>query len=164
MPMPPFWRRAALVVHVVSSVGWIGAVAGYVALAIMAAVSADPAAVRAGWLGMELVGWFVIVPLSCLGAITGVLMSLATPWGLVRHYWVLIAFAVTVLSLVVLLLHMPTASATAARARVLDDGMIGGLGQDILHPVVGMTLLVFVAALNVFKPRGTTRWGRRKRV
>ena len=48
-------------------------------------------------------------------------MSLGTPWGLLKHYWVVIALVLTTLSLAVLLLHMPRVSTVAGLARTADD-------------------------------------------
>ena len=58
MIIPPALRRAALAVHVIASVGWIGAVVAYLALGIAAAMSDQPQTVRAAWIAMELSGWW----------------------------------------------------------------------------------------------------------
>ena len=55
-------RKLALTAHVTSSVGWFGAVAAFLALAIVGLTSPDPPVVRAAYLAMHLVTWFVIVP------------------------------------------------------------------------------------------------------
>ena len=158
--MSPPMRRVVLAVHVISSVGWIGAAAAYLGLGI-AATSGEAVTVRAAWVAMEIIGWWVIVPLGWLALGTGLVMSLGTAWGLVRHYWVLIALVLTVVSLLVLMLHMPSVSASAAAARTLDDTAVVGLGGDVLHPGLGLVILVVVAVLNLIKPRGLTRYGRR---
>ena len=159
MPMTAGLRRAALAVHVITSVGWIGAAAAYLVLGIAAAVSDQPSTVRAAWIAMELTGWVIIVPLGGLAFLTGLVMSLGTRWGLIRHYWVLIALVLTTIALVVLILHMPSASATAAAARTGDDRAVLQLGGDIVHPALGLVVLVVVAVLNLYKPRGLTRYG-----
>jgi hypothetical protein len=89
-------------------------------------------------------------------------MSLGTSWGLVRHYWVLIAFVLTTLALAVLLLHMPTVSQTAEVARTMTETKAVTLGGDIVHPAVGIGVLVVVAVLNIYKPRGQTGLGQHK--
>ena len=162
MAMPLALRRAALAVHIISSVGWIGAAAGYLVLGVVAGVSQQPLTTRAAWIGMELIGWLAVVPLGCLALVTGLVMSLGTPWGLFRHYWVLIALVLTVIALIVLILHMPTVTAAADLARTLDDGAVAELGGDVLHPAVGLMVLVVVAVLNIYKPRGVTAYGRRR--
>ena len=90
-------------------------------------------------------------------------MSLGTVWGLVRHYWVLFAFALTTVALVVLMLHMPSVTAAAGVARTADDATVLQLGGDVLHPSLGLFVLVVVAVLNLYKPAGTTSYGQRQR-
>jgi uncharacterized membrane protein len=162
MPLPQELRRATLAAHIVCSVGWLGAAAGYLALGVAAGTSRDTQIIRAAWIGMELTGWFVIVPLACVAFLTGLVLSLGTPWGLFRHYWVIIALLLTAVSLVVLVLHMPSVSAAAALARTADDASASQLGGDVLHPAVGLAVLVVVTVLNVHKPRGLTPYGQRK--
>ena len=151
-----------LAAHIISSVGWLGAAAAYLALAVAAEVNRQPLIVRAAWIGMELSGWFVIVPLGCLAYLTGLVLSLGTPWGLFKHYWVVIALVLTMLSLAVLLLHMPSVSTFASLARTADDAAINRLGGDVLHPALGLLVLIVITVLNVHKPRGLTPYGQHK--
>ena len=161
MAMSASLRRAALALHIISSVGWIGAAAGYLVLGVLAATSEQPLTIRAAWIGMEVIGWQVVVPLGCAALLTGLVMSLGTSWGLVQHYWVLIALVLTILALTVLILHMPTVTTNADLARTVDDLAVVALGGDVLHPALGLVMLVVVAVLNVYKPRGVTGLGRK---
>jgi hypothetical protein len=160
--MPTAVRKFALTVHLTSSVGWIGAVTAYLALGVAAVTSADAQTVRAAWTAMDVTGWWVIVPLALAALATGLVMSLGTPWGLFRHYWVLISLALTVLCTVVLVLHMPTVSAMASTARSAEGADLRALGGDLFHPGVGLVLLLAIAFLNVYKPAGLTPYGWRK--
>jgi hypothetical protein len=162
MSMPPALRRAMLAAHIICSVGWLGAAAAYLALGVAAQVSMEPQVMRAAWIAMELSGWFVIVPLACLAYLTGLVLSLGTPWGLFKHYWVVMALVLTTLSLAVLLLHMPSVSALAGLARTADDAAASRLGGDVLHPALGILVLLVVTVLNVHKPRGLTPYGQHK--
>lgn len=162
MTVTPQVRRPLLALHVICSVGWIGAALAYLALAVAAEVSPRAATVRAAWIGMELVGWFVLVPLGGLAWLTGMVLSLVTRWGLLRHYWVVIALALTTVALVVMVLHMPSVTAAAAVASTADDTAVARLGGDVLHPAVGLAVLVVVAVLNIYKPRGLTPYGQRQ--
>jgi len=160
--MTPRLRKFALTVHLTASVGWIGAVVAYLALGASAVTSQDAQTVRAAWIAMELTGWFAIVPLALAALLTGIAMSLDTPWGLFRHYWVLITLVLTILSTVVLLLHMPTVSSLADVARGADNADLGGLGGDLFHAGGGLLVLLVIAVLNMYKPRGMTPYGWRK--
>jgi uncharacterized membrane protein len=151
-----------LTVHIIGSVGWIGAAAAYLALGIAAGAAGDPDTVRAAWIAMELAGWFVIVPLAMSALITGIALSVATSWGLLRHYWVVVSLALTALSLGVVLLHMPKVSAMAEAARGSNEPAVLRLGGEVIHPVLGLVVLTVITALNVHKPRGLTPYGARK--
>ena len=162
MTMTPGLRKFVLTVHLTSSVGWVGAAVAYLALGVAAATSQDAQMVRAAWIAMELTGWFVIVPLALAALLTGLVMSLGTPWGLFRHYWVLITLVLTIFATVVLLLHMPTVSSLADVAREADGADLAGLGGDLIHAGGGLLVLLAITALNVYKPRGMTPYGWRK--
>jgi hypothetical protein len=160
--MAPGLRKLALTVHLTCSIGWIGAVMAYLALGVSAVTSQDAQMVHAAWIAMELIGWFVIVPLAIAALLTGLVMSLGTSWGLIRHYWVVFTLVLTVLSTAVLLLHMPAVSSLAGAARAADGAAHGGHGGDLPHAAGGLLVLLAIAALNVYKPRGLTPYGWRK--
>jgi len=81
---------------------------------------------------------------------------------LFRHYWVLISFVLTIFSVAILLLHMPTVSAMADIAQEADGATLATLGGDLLHPGVGLVILLVIETLNVYKPAGMTRYGWRR--
>lgn len=160
--MSPRVRKIALSVHLISSLGWIGAVVAYLALGISSIVSPDTQAVRAAWTAMDVTGWWAIVPLAIAALVTGVVMSLGTPWGLFRHYWTLISLVLTVLCTAVLLEHMPGISSIASMASQMDAAQLRALRGDLMHPGIGLAILLLVAVLNIFKPAGVTPYGWRK--
>lgn len=161
MLSPPA-RKLALSVHLTVSGGWIGAVVAYLGMGMTAARSNDPGLIRSMWSAMEIVGWYVIVPLALASLLTGLLMALGTKWGLFRHYWVSISFGLTVLAVAVLLLHMPTVTSTAELARSAEGRALQALGGDLAHPSIGLVILFAIQILNLYKPRGLTRYGWRK--
>ena len=86
MTMTPRLRTFALTAHVASSVGWLGAVVVFLALAGVGLTSQDAQTVRGAYLVMEPAAWFVLVPLAFASLLTGLVMSLGTTWGVFRHY------------------------------------------------------------------------------
>ncbi len=163
--MTPPVRKFALTAHVTSSVGWLGAVAAFLALAVAGLTSQDPQVVRAAYLAMELTAWFVIVPLSLASLVTGLVQSLGTTWGLFRHYWVLIKLLMTILATLALLVHMRPISYMARVAATTTIARADHRGVRVqLVATAGAALLVLLVAttLGVFKPRGITPYGRRK--
>jgi len=163
MRLTPRGRKFALAVHLLTSVGWIGAVLAYIALGLAASSSADSHRVRGAWESMELIGWYVLVPLAIGSLVTGLVMAVGTQWGLVRYYWVLFAFVMTTLATVVLVLHMPEVSAISEEARTADDSELEGMGGDLFHAVLGLAVLLMILVLNIYKPPGMTRYGWRHR-
>lgn len=164
MIMAPRLRKFALAVHITLSVGWIGAVAGYIALDLAAATSRDTQTLRAAYLGMELIAWYVIVPLALASLLTGLTMSLGTRWGLLRYYWVLISFLLTLIATIVLLVETQTISyfANIAADPRTSSHDLRELGNTLVHSVGGTLVLLVILVLNVYKPRGMTRYGWRK--
>jgi hypothetical protein len=166
MTMGPRLRKVALTAHVASSVGWLGAVAGFLALAVGGLTSQDAQTVRAAYVAMELTGWFVLVPLAFASLLTGLVQSLGTKWGLFRHYWVLFKLLINLVATVVLLLYTQTLGSLAdlAAETTSSSGDLSGLRSPspVLHSGVALLLLLVATTLAVYKPRGLTPYGRRK--
>jgi hypothetical protein len=162
--MPPRVRKFALSVHITFSVGWIGAVAAYIALDVTTATSQDRQTLRTAYLAMELIARYVIVPLAFASLLTGIVMSLGTKWGLFRHYWVLISLMLTMIATVVLLVETPTISffAHLAADPTTSDDDLRSLGSTLVHSVGGTVVLLVILVLNMYKPEGMTRYGQRK--
>jgi hypothetical protein len=156
-------RKFALTAHVTSSVGLLGAIASFLALAIAGLTSRHDTMVQAAYVAMELTASFVIVPLAFAALLTGLIQSLGTRWGLFRHYWVLAKFVLTVFATVIMLLKMKLISYAAGIAgTTLSSGDLRQAGiQLMVHAAAGLLLLLVPAALSVYKPRGTTPYGAR---
>jgi hypothetical protein len=156
-------RKFALTAHVASSVGWLGAVVVFLGLAVVGLTSQDAQTVRGAYLVMEPAAWFVLVPLAFASLLTGIVQSLGTTWGLFRHYWVLAKLLINVVSTIVLLLYMETFSlmASVAADPSADLGTVR-TASPALHATVALLLLLVATILAVYKPRGMTRYGRRK--
>jgi hypothetical protein len=160
--MRPFVRKLALTAHVSCSVGWFGAVGVFLALAVTGLASSEKDVEAAMYLAMHVTGWFVIVPLCLASFVTGVLQSLGTPWGLFRHYWVIIKLVITVLASAFLLLHMTLVDRLA---RAATDGSIAGdhgfRVQIVADAAAALAALIVTTVLAIYKPRGTTSYRRR---
>jgi hypothetical protein len=163
--MPPGLRTLSRAAHVICSVAWIGAVAGFLALAVAGLTSRDILTMRAAYIAMELTAWSVIVPLSLASPLTGIIQALGTPWGLFRHYWILVKLLMTVPSTIFLLLHMQPIGRLASRAAEPASSLadLAGLRLQLVADACAALLVLLVTTpLAVYKPRGMTRHGRRK--
>jgi hypothetical protein len=146
-----------------SSLGWAGAVAVFVVLDIAALTSTDPQFRRILWLALQAAAWSLLVPLAFASLLTGVVLALGTVWGLFRHYWVIFKLVLTLIATVVLVLYTQTISSVAGMA--VDPAMSGvELPSALLHTGGGLVVLLLTTILAIYKPRGMTRHGQRKRL
>jgi hypothetical protein len=165
MTMAPGLRKFALTAHVICSVGLLGAIAGFLALAVAGLTSQNDQMVRAAYLAMDLIARFVILGLAFASLLTGVIQSVGTPWGLFRHYWVLIKLALTAFATGVLLVKMELIghAADLSAETMLPRGDLRAAGiQLVIHASGGLLVLVAPAVLSMYKPPGMTRYGWRK--
>lgn len=162
----PFWRKLSLTTHVMTSVGWLGAVAAFLALALVGLQNSDAQIVRSAYVATESVTWLVIVPVAFGSLVTGLLVSLTTPWGLFRHYWVLVKLVLSILATTLLLVHTRPIGmlANAARASTLDGPHVSAMQfQLVVDASAAIAALMVNVVLSVFKPRGMTAYGWRRR-
>lgn len=161
-------RRALLVAHLVTSIGWIGADFVLLALALTGLSTDDPELARASYTAVGIFVPVVIVPAALLSLATGVLLSVGTKWGLTRYVWIVVKLVITVaLTIAVFVLLRPQAAQIVAEAseagsaqRFLDG--IGDARSGLLFPpVVSGTALLVATVVSIYKPWGMTRWGRR---
>ncbi|MDT0446016.1 DUF2269 domain-containing protein [Streptomyces johnsoniae] len=153
-------RKTFLVAHVVVSVGWLGLTLCLLVLAVAAAVTGSEETSAAAYRSMRIFGDWLLAPLALSALATGLVLSLGTPWGLIRYRWVLIKFVLTLIT--------ATASVFALRAGIneaaaaVDAGTpVTDPGGLVIPPAVALTAYLFMTAVSVLKPWGTTRWGRR---
>jgi len=164
MAMAPGLRKLALTAHVTSSVGWMGAVACFLALAVVGLTAGDDPAARAAYVAMKTTTWAVIVPLCLASLVTGVIESLGTPWGLLRHDWVVAKLVLTLLATVVLLAHtQPIGLLAHAAARATVPGDLHSIRiQLLVDAAAALFVLLLATVLAIYKPRGMTPYGWRK--
>jgi hypothetical protein len=160
--MTPAIRKLVLTLHVSATVGWIGAVVVFIALAVIGLTSQDPRAVRGVYLVMQPTAWWVLVPLAVASLLTGIIQSLGTRWGLFRHYWVVFKFVIAVFAVVVLLQYMETFGSLAETASSSDDLAMVRNSSPLGHAVIALLLLLVATGLSIYKPRGVTRYEQHK--
>lgn len=167
--MRPWLRKLMLTVHVLASVGWFGAAASVLALAVAALTARDTGS--ALYQATEVIWRSTIIPVSVATLLTGIVQGLGTRWGLVRHYWVLTKLVITVAAVLLLALH--TRSLLPALAHAAMDASAGVASASAhahggmpprVHLVVAsggtMALLLAAASLSIFKPWGRTPFRR----
>ncbi|MFE0178139.1 DUF2269 domain-containing protein [Streptomyces sp. NPDC059002] len=155
-------RRATLVVHVVGSAGWLGLTLGLLALALTAITTESTTIIEAAVRSMKIFTDWLVIPLSLLTLLSGLLLSVGTPWGLAKHRWVYTKFwltlATTIASVFALRPGVSDSAATVAAGDPITDasGLIAG-------PIVSLSAYVFMTVISVLKPWGLTRRGQKQR-
>jgi hypothetical protein len=159
----PTTRKWLLILHIVTSVGWLGLNVGNLTLAVTGLTTDDPGTQHVALQALYLVGGTLLIPVSLLAFTSGVALSLLTQWGLFRYRWVMVKFTLTLIAVVLIPLSLLpglrelSAMVTATAPDRLTD--VGGVGMDILAAgLVSTTMYVTNAVLSVLKP-----WGRAKK-
>jgi hypothetical protein len=153
-------RPLVLTLHVVSSVGWLGAVAAFFVLAVRGAALTNPRTSLAAYAGMDLVARAVIVPACFASLLTGIVESIITPWGLLRHYWVFFKLLLTVAATALLVLHLGPIRYAAALASTEAVDLVAlrpVARQLVVTSGAAILVLITTTVLSVYKPAGVLR-------
>jgi uncharacterized membrane protein len=143
-------RRALLTAHILCSVALLGDVAGFLAVAIRAETTDDPALAAASYELLEMFSIVFGIPLSFGALITGVLLTRVTKWGIRRHRWVTVKLGLIVS--VILMGSFVLGPTTARMQEGADAGLMLILGSA--YDVLALSLAV---GLSVYKPRIRSR-------
>ena len=159
-------RKWTLWVHVLSSCMWLGsAVAMMVLVFARGSTPTTGPELHAFCLAVKLIDDYVIIGSCGLAAVSGLLLSWKTPWGLFRYWWVAVKLGVTVSLLCVgasvigpwineteaLVRSQGWAARGLPRYHRVERG-VGLLGS------VQIVILGFILYASIFKP-----WGKLKR-
>jgi hypothetical protein len=155
-------RRIWLILHVGFSVGWLGVALTMTALAVIGWAADSPGVRHGAYELLHVVDLAVAIPSMALSLTTGLVVSLGTKWGLIRHWWVMTKFAISV-SIPLIAGTVESALADELTLRTADPtGQPGGTGIALVACLGGFTLALWAATiLSVTKPWEQTAWGRR---
>ncbi|MFM7874879.1 MAG: DUF2269 domain-containing protein [Actinomycetota bacterium] len=150
-----------LTLHLFSAVGWIGAIVAYIAVNIAALTSSSDTIVRGAFLILKPMLIYAITPLALTALTTGIVLALVTPWGLLRHRWVVASLWLTGLAVVLLVAHINGDDITELTNIANDTSKPASSNLGDLPNAIGGLVLVSIAfVLNVYKPRGLTKRGK----
>lgn len=154
-------RKTLLTVHIFFSVGWIGAVLAYLAINIVALTSSDDTATRGAYLLLDPILRYCITPMGIITLFTGIALGLGTRWGLLTHRWVAASLWLTLIAVFIMISHIFGDVAELTR-QVSDGALDPNDGRaDLPHTIASIIWLTGIMVLNIYKPRGLTRRGRR---
>lgn len=160
--MPPRLRKLMLTVHITTTVGWLGAVVAFIALAIIGLNTEDDATLRAVFLVMEPLAWYVLVPLAFASLLTGIVQAVGTQWGLVRHYWIFFKLVITAAATAILVRFADMTGSRLTEAASSDGFAFSMLptSSPLQHAMLALGALLVATGLAVYKPRAVTPFGR----
>lgn len=158
MTITPRLNKLLLTTHIVFSVGWLGAVAVFLALAITGLTSQNILMARSCFLAMELTTWIIIVPFCLTTLFTGIIQAVITKWGLLNHYWIVVKLFLTIVSTLLLFLHIEPIeymAHTAADPSFSNSQHFQQIINLIAKAGAAVLVLVVITTISVYKP-----WGR----
>lgn len=154
-PLPRRFRQAWLIVHVVSSVGWLGVELAALALCLTGLAATDPATVHAMFTAASVLAETMLLPAAILVAVSGLVLSLGTKWGLFRYYWVVVKLAIGGALFVASAFTLEAALATATDLTA-RGAPLGGEGVSLAGMMAVIAILALTATVvSIVKP-----WGR----
>ncbi|MFW5416682.1 hypothetical protein J0910_08685 [Nocardiopsis sp. CNT-189] len=150
--LPPGWRKAALSLHVTASAGWVGVHGSLLTLAALGWATGSEATREAAYGAAGLLSGLLVLPLSLTALASGLVLSLGTPWGLFRHYWVAVKLGLTAL----LVAGSNLSIGPAVRAIGADPAAAGAADRaSALGALsVSFTVLLATVLLSTVKPFG----------
>lgn len=144
--LPRRARLSLLTAHIMISVGLLGDSAGFAAVSLRLAGTADPVARLTLVETLRVFGTWFGIPLSVGAILTGIALGLGTKWGVLRYPWV-----VTKLLLIVSVMAVgglvigPALDALRAGGPDLSARLVAAGSYDVLA-------LGLATGLSVFKP------------
>ncbi|MFI6765706.1 DUF2269 family protein [Streptomyces sp. NPDC050355] len=154
-------RRALLVLHVAVSVSWLGLTLGLLTLSVTGFTTGSPEMAAVAYRAMKIFNDWLVLPIALATLVSGLVLSLGTPWGLARHRWVFIKFWLTLVTVLLTVFSLsPGIDQLAAEAAA------GSPTPDfhlVVAPAVATATYLFITAISVLKPWGMTTRGRRLR-
>jgi uncharacterized membrane protein len=159
--LSPRARKAALTAHIAVSGTWLGAVVANVFLGISAAVTGNETLANSYYATMDRLANNLMPAAAITTLATGLLLALATRWGLFRHWWTIAKLVLAILTVVVGVAIIDSAIRDTITARTTTGHT--EFSQALLPATILTPLLLLTATvIAVTKPWGRTSRGRRR--
>jgi hypothetical protein len=144
------YRKPLLLVHIIGSVGLLGATSSSLLLAIVAASTDDGELAHSAYELISMQSAVFGIPLSFISLLSGLALGPASKWGVLRYRWT----AIKLCLLVGVILNGALMIGPTTAARIDGDGsattLIGAAAASVL-------MLALSVALSVYKPGGRLR-------
>ena len=163
--LSPGRRKLVLAAHIVVSVGLFGLSAAMLVLGAVAVTTSDVVTSQAAYRSMRIFTRGVVQPVALGALITGLILSLGTRWGVVRHYWIVTKLALTVATVLcgIFVVGPLVQQSIGVSSDVAMQPAAGrGTAPIVLVAALAANVLMLGAAtvISVYKPWGAIRRGR----
>lgn len=162
---PPRLRKSMLFIHIVTGVGWMGIDIALAILVYGALRSDDAERVAASYLATGYIGMIAVPVLSLSMTITGIILSIGSGFGLLKHWWVFVKLIISLalcalvwIALLPELRTLPDMVEMGASADEVRDRLGPATAALLYPPVVSFTMMAIASLLSIFKPWGKTPW------
>lgn len=157
-------RKWLVTIHLLFSAIMLGMSFVFLVLSIVAGTTNDEGVFKACYSIMHLLSKTTI-RFSTIGTlVTGILLSVLTPWGLFKHYWIIVKEAVTFLTILIgpvgmymWTLKAVTLTSSEGMNALLDQGFTIDSMQLWIGIILQIVSLVGLFIISVFKPWGTRK-------
>ncbi|WP_040205296.1 hypothetical protein [Neobacillus jeddahensis] len=163
-------KKSILVaIHVLSVASWIGGTLGMLLLGVYLQNAANGEQLYYTLASMDIIDENLLKYPALLTLFTGLMLSMWTQWGLVKHYWVLIKFVLTILTIMIGILFLNKWSVVLVNL-VEENGFIALQNSQfqstwlsiIITASFNLFCLAFMTVITYLKPFGKVKKNKRK--
>jgi hypothetical protein len=157
-------RKLVLTLHVITSVGWLGAAVAMTILLVAGFLTRDPALRHSAFAFMHVYDLAIMIPLGYLAFITGVLLSVGTNWGLLKHWWIVTKLVLTI-AVLAFAGFFTSGWVLEAVARTAENPVadLGTLSVQLAANFAAFNVVFWTTTtISIYKPWGPTPRGKRK--
>jgi hypothetical protein len=157
-------RKLVLTLHVITSVGWLGAAIAMTILLVAGFITRNPVLRHAAFTFMHVYDLTIMIPLGYLALVTGVLLSVGTNWGLLKHWWIVTKLVLTI-AVLAFAGFFTSGWVLGAVARTAEDPMadLGALAVQLAVNFAAFNVVFWTTTIiSIYKPWGPTPRGKRK--
>lgn len=161
-------KQLIVALHVIAAASWIGGTMGLILLLIYLKSAANGEQIAYTLSSMEVIDDNLLKYPALLTLLTGVLLSIWTQWGLVKHYWVAIKLVLTVATIMMGILFLD--NWTASLGEMIEDMGFAALqsrqfqttwSSIVVMASFNLASLLFMVFITYFKPFGKIKKLRR---
>ncbi|MGW3962530.1 hypothetical protein ACWED2_22105 [Amycolatopsis sp. NPDC005003] len=150
-------RQLLVFVHVVVSVGWMGAGAANVVLAMTARYTDRPDVRSVCYLMVDRIDVLVVIPAAFTSLVGGVVLCVVTKWGIARHWWVLVKLVLTA----AVILYSTYGLGVWVEESMAAGGRPSPAGGRLAYgAALNLVAFLFLTWVSIAKPWGRTPWHR----